>query len=141
MHRVNWWAIIVATIVYFIFGWLWYGVLFASAWLAAIGKTEPPLMAGGGSIAFPYLVTLVLSFFLAYGLARVLSWRENMNPLRGAFIGLSVGLLVFGTMTWMDYMYEMRGSALALINIGYVVIGMGIQGLVLGAWRPRPLSS
>ncbi len=137
MHRVNWWAIVVSTIAYFFLGYLWYGILFQTAWLAAIGKTSPPLMSGGGSVAFPYAVTLVLSFFLAYGLARILSWRENMNPGRGAFIGLSMGLLIFGTMTWMDYMYEMRGNAIALINIGYVVVGMGIQGLILGAWKPK----
>jgi len=137
MHRVNWWAIVVATIAYFIFGYLWYGVIFPAAWLAALGKTEAPLAAGGGSVAFPYAVTLVLSFFLTYGLARVLSWRGNANAARGALIGVSMGLLIFGTMTWMDYMYEMRGTAIALINIGYVVVGMGIQGLILGAWKPK----
>ncbi|HEY5340747.1 MAG TPA: DUF1761 domain-containing protein, partial [Candidatus Aquilonibacter sp.] len=84
----------------------------------------PPSGAG----AYPFIVSLVMAFFLAYGLARVLAWRGEMNPWRGAFIGLSIGLLVFGTMTWMDYAYEGRGVSLGLINIGYVALGMAIQG-------------
>jgi hypothetical protein len=48
-------------------------------------------------------------------------------------------LLIFGSMTWMDYTYEMRGSTLTLIEVGYVVVGMGVIGLIEGAWRPsRP---
>ena len=36
---LNVWAILVATIVAFALGGLWYGPLFGSAWLSAIGKT------------------------------------------------------------------------------------------------------
>jgi hypothetical protein len=73
---------------------------------------------------------------LSYGLARMLSWLHDMTPLRGAFIGFSMGLLIFGTMTWMDYTYEMRSPILTLIEVGYVVIGMAIMGAILGAWKP-----
>lgn len=136
MHRVNWWAIAVSAIVFFLFGWLWYDVLFGNAWLASIGKTQAQMTAAGVT-PYPFVVSIVMGFFMAYGVARILSWRGDSNAARGAFIGLSVGLLIFGTMTWMDYAYEMRGAALGYINIGYVVIGMAIVGAILGAWRPK----
>jgi hypothetical protein len=136
-HRVNWWAIAVSAVVFFLIGGIWYD-LFDNAWLAALGTTRQQMMAGGGNVAYPYILSLVMAFFLAYGLARVLSWRGDMTPWRGAFIGLSLGLLIFGTMTWMDYTYEMRAMALTLIEVGYVVVGMTVMGAILGAWRPRP---
>ncbi len=37
---LNWWAILVATVVAFGIGGLWYGPLFGQAWLKAMGKTE-----------------------------------------------------------------------------------------------------
>jgi uncharacterized protein DUF1761 len=136
-HLVNWWAILVSAIVFFLFGWLWYDVLFGKAWLAALGLTQAQQTAMGGGTAYPFILSLVMAFFCAYGIARALSWRADYSAARGAFIGLSLGLLIFGSMTWMDYTYEMRGATLTLIEIGYVVIGMGIMGLILGAWKPR----
>jgi hypothetical protein len=136
MHRVNWWAIAVSAIVFFIIGSLWYGLLFGNAWLAAIGKTQAQLAAGGVT-AYPYVVAILMAFFLAYGVARVLSWRGSVSIAEGAFIGLSLGLLIFGTMTWMDYAYEMRGIVLGLINVGYVVVGMAVMGAILAAWKPK----
>ena len=136
MQRVNWWAIAVSAIVFFLIGWLWYGVFFGNAWLAAIGKTKAEMTASGVS-AYPFVVALVMAFFLAYGIARVLSWRGPVSVWRGAFIAASLGLLIFGTMTWMDYAYEMRGAILGFINIGYVVVGMAVIGAILAAWKPK----
>ena len=33
-------AIVLAAVVSFMFGWLWYGILFPKQWMAAAGKTE-----------------------------------------------------------------------------------------------------
>ncbi|MBV8154287.1 MAG: DUF1761 domain-containing protein [Candidatus Eremiobacteraeota bacterium] len=136
MHRVNWWAILVSAIVFFALGALWYGVLFGAAWKTAMGSAGAYAQTGGVT-PYPFVVSFVMAFFLAYGVARVLSWRGDRNPTRGLIIGASLGLLIFGTMTWMDYAFEMRGPMLGFINVGYVVIGMAIQGFILGAWRPR----
>ena len=135
--RVNWAAIIVSAIVFFLFGWLWYDVLFETVWSASITSSSLQSMAKGGVPAYQLIVAVVTAFFLAYGLARILGWRGNMNPGRGAFIGFSMGLLIFGSMTWMDYAFSNLGVTLGFINVGYVAIGMAIQGAILGAWRPK----
>jgi uncharacterized protein DUF1761 len=135
VHRVNWWAILVSGIVFFVLGSVWYGVLFGAAWKSAMGSGVY-IMTSGITI-YSLVVAFVMAFFLAYGIARVLSWRGDLSPSRGLVIGASLGLLVFGTMTWMDYAFEMRGPLLGAINVGYVVVGMAIQGLILGAWKPK----
>ncbi len=132
---VNWWAILVADIVLFLLGWLWYDLLFGNAWLAAMGKNAGNMT--GGSTWYPFAVSLVTGFFLAYGLALILRWRGTVRPLEGAWIGFAFGLLIFGTMTWMDYAYSGWGVMLGLINIGFVAVGMGIQGAILAVWKPR----
>ena len=40
MELINWWAVLVTTVMAFVLGGLWYGPLFGQAWLSAIGKTE-----------------------------------------------------------------------------------------------------
>jgi hypothetical protein len=139
--RVNYAAIVASAIVFWLFGWLWYDLLFRSAWLAAAGLTPQQMAtAGGGGGAYALIVSLVMAFFLAYGLARILVWRGDKTVGRGAFIGLSMGLLIFGTMTWMDYAFEMRGMTLGWINVGFVAIGMAIMGAILDGWRLFPRS-
>ena len=135
--RVNWLAIIVSAVVLFLFGYLWYGVLFSKMWLVEMQKINPQFGQAMAASAYPFIVTFVMSIFSAYGIARALAWRGSSSLMNGAFIGFSLGLLIFGSMTWVDYAYSNFGVALGLINIGYVAIGMGIQGAILGAWGAK----
>jgi Protein of unknown function (DUF1761) len=134
--NVNWWAILVADIVLFVFGWLWYDVLFGTLWTRELQKIIP--QASPALTWYPIAVSLVGGFFLAYGVALILKWRGPVGWLEGAWIGFAFGLLIFGTMTWMDYVYSGFGATLGHLNIGFVAIGMGIQGAILAAWKPKP---
>ncbi len=133
--RVNWWAILVADIVLFLLGWLWYDVLFGNMWMTALRQVTPQVSMAANW--YPFAVSLFGGFFLAYGLALILKWRGIVGPLEGAWIGFALGLLIFGTMTWMDYVYSGWGATLGLINIGFVSVGMGIQGAILAGWRVK----
>src|SRR5579883_612057 len=104
---VNWLAIVISAIALFLFGWLWYSI-FGVAWASALGSTPEAMRAANATNPYPYIVSLVTAFFLAYGLARALSWRGPVSIGRGAFIGFSFGLLFFGMMLWTTYAYEHR---------------------------------
>ncbi|HTU71757.1 MAG TPA: DUF1761 domain-containing protein [Candidatus Baltobacteraceae bacterium] len=132
--RVNWAAVIVSAIVFFLFGWLWYDMLFKTVWSASITATSVHALSMGGAPAYQLIVAVVMAFFLAYGVARILQWRGRVGPLEGAWIGFAFGLLIFGSMTWLSYAYSGWGPTLGFINVGYVAIGMAIQGAILSAW-------
>lgn len=133
--RVNWLAIIASAVVLFLFGYLWYSVLFGKMWIAEMQKVNPQFGTTMAAGYYPYVVSFIMGIFSAYGIARALAWRGDSSMMNGAFIGFSLGLLIFGSMTWVDYAYSNFGATLGWINIGYVAVGMAIQGAILGAWK------
>ena len=42
--RLNWLAIVVSAIAFFLFGWMWYAAL-GDAWAASLGTTRAQMMA------------------------------------------------------------------------------------------------
>ena len=136
MHiKVNWWAILVSDIVLFLLGWL---LVRRVLWQGVAGRAARGHTASQHGVHVVCVCGLARRrLLLAYGLALILKWRGAVGPLEGAWIGFAFGLLIFGTMTWMDYVYSGWGAALGFINTGFVSVGMGVMGAILAAWKPR----
>lgn len=128
---LNWWAILVATVVSFALGGLWYGPLFGKAWLTAIGKTEDELS--------PSPVPFIISFFTALITAVVMAMAIqalNIDSLTGGLmIGLLVGIGFIATAMASDSAFCGWGLALWSIQAGYRVVYSMIMGIVLAVWQ------
>lgn len=131
---VNHLAVLVAAIVYFLFGWLWYSLLFASQWMALVGK---PM---GGSPSPSLLVeSFLLGLVLAYATAIALSRRpEDLTLTQGISFAVFMGLAIYGSQTLNNALYEGRPIGLWLIDTGYVVFGFALIGAIVGGWRRAP---
>jgi hypothetical protein len=51
LHQVNLWAVLVATLVYFILGSLWFSVLFGGVWSREVEKLGILIKIAKGTIA------------------------------------------------------------------------------------------
>jgi hypothetical protein len=135
IDRINWLAVIVGGILYFAWGWLWYGVLFGQKWLAAIGPMASNL---NPKDPIPYIVSFVMAMLLSFGVAVALSHDNNRTAKHGIEFGVFFGLLFFATTTLTATLYEGHPIGLWLINAGYLVIGLVILGALHGAWKKAP---
>lgn len=125
-------AVLVAALLYFALGALWYSpVMFVGPWLRLIGKSFAEVKAHG---AAPYPWAFFFALLIATGLAHVLQWQGSKGAGNGAIVGLALGAaLSFATMAPAS-LFEGRPLLLLLINGGYPLVGMSLMGLVLGAW-------
>ncbi len=132
--RVNYLAVLVAALVYFFLGFLWYGVLFRDAWM----KWERPLAPtpNGHNIPLMYLFAFVLALVLCWALALVCEWRKA-SLVSGAGLGLLMWIGFVMTTTFTTTMFEERPHHLFAINYGYCLTGMVIAGAILGAWKRK----
>ena len=136
--KTNYLAVLVAAIVYWLIGAVWYGVMFNKLWmkLEAIPQAQIDAMKGA-AVALPYVVTFVLNVIIAFVLAQLCSWRNATTAAKGASLGVLLWLGIVGPVTYTTHMYEMRPLNLFLINEGYVLVGLLVMGAIVGGWTKK----
>jgi len=120
-------AAIVAAIIAFLVGWLWYSpLLFVKAWQAETGVDD-----GGGApriFILAFLATLIAAFNLAAFIGR------GKGLSFGLFAGFAAGLGWVAMALAIIYLFERRSLRLWLINAGYMTVAFTVMGAVIGAW-------
>lgn len=125
---------IVAAVVFFAIGAVWYNVL-SGPWLAGIGKSMDQLAREQGNSPLPYAVGFAAILVMCYTLAWLLA-RLGADTLgAGLRVGVTVALGLVAAMLALNYGFEARAPALWAINAGYALVGLAIAGAIIGGWR------
>lgn len=135
LSHINWIAVLVATIAYFLLGALWYSVLFGKKWaqLVKLDTSNPDMKKGmGGMMISTFVLTLIICFGLE---VLVVKFNFVQEVSYGIKIGLLTGLAFATTAVSIHYIYENKPTNLYLINNGYHVLGHVIAASILVLWR------
>jgi hypothetical protein len=132
-------AAIVSAIAFFLWGWLWYGVLFSKAWTALSGVSASS--AQMTPAAGPYIIAAIVSLLYGYGTAIALSRGGNKTAGSGLSFALFFGIVFLASIMLEGYVFAMKPIALWAIDAGYAVSGLIICGLINGAWAPKGTSA
>lgn len=142
VYDTNWYvAVIVATIVSFVIGGIWYSrAAFGKAWMAALGKTEadkeamrkqaPKGFVAG--IAGSFIAALILAVLLGYARSPGVGIPAGIGG--GIFVGFLVWLGFILTTTGAGAVFEGRSGKLVGINLGYTLVSYLLMGAILGYW-------
>jgi len=133
--RTNYPAVVVAAIVYWLLGGLWYGVLFSKR----LVDLEPMIWkkASQANPVVPFIVSFLLELLIAYSLALLCIWRNANTVGRGASVGLLIWIGFVGPISFMNYMFEMRQKEVIAIHEFYPLAGLVLMGAILGAWKKK----
>lgn len=129
---LNWIAIVVAAVVFYAIGALWYSpVLFGNAWMSLRGLTKE-------GMSKPHPLLYVGSFLTALVSAIITAVAIQLAGAEGAVEGLLIGVLL-GVLAFVvvatNHIFENVKLKLHLITIGYHVVGLIVTGLILGVWQ------
>jgi Protein of unknown function (DUF1761) len=127
-------AIVLAAVVSFMFGWLWYGILFSKQWMAAAGKTEADLKAQGGLTPTPFVISFVALLIMAWVLAGVIGHLGAGGiTLRGGVIAGALMWLGFvATTLSVNHTFQGAKPILTLLDGGHWLGVLLLQGAVIG---------
>jgi len=136
MVHVSFLPVLVAAVVVFVLGWLWYSpLLFYKPWMRLRGLDPVAAMAGVKMPGGKLLVELVRCLLLAYVIARFV-----------ALLGISSWLMAvhFGFMVWIGFpVIILAGSVLwentpwkvAAIHAGDWLVKLLVISVIVTLWR------
>ena len=79
--KVNYLAVLVAIVLQFVFGFLWYGPIFGDAWMGMVGLTEEAVMAdpAGAGEWITNIVSAVVSMYVLAWLFTKLNVKDRLG--------------------------------------------------------------
>ena len=133
---INYIAVLVATLVAFTFGAVWYGV-FSQPWMKAAGLNQETIEATSKSeMAFLMITTFVAQLIMAWVLAGLIGHLgEGQVTLRNGIIsGAFIWFGFVATTLFVNHNFQMRRRILTLIDGGHWLGVLLIQGAIIGAF-------
>jgi len=133
---LNWPAIAVAALAYFMLGALWYSkVLFAKRWIAdsKIDINDPNAKKGvammfGGSFVLMFVQSLAIAIIAERMGIRGDGWMSGLK------LGALTGACFCTAAVGVNYLYEKKPVSLFFINGGYAIIGNIIAAIIICSW-------
>jgi hypothetical protein len=140
LGNLSYWPILIAAIVSFMFGALWYGSL-SKQWMDAAGLTSAGMeqrKAATGAVPWPYILTFIALLVMAWMFAGVLLHLARGGMPIGVRAGLITGFFLwFGfVITTMTVNHAFQGArrALTVIDGGHWLGVLLLQGAIIGWW-------
>lgn len=137
MTSINIWPILVASIVAFGIGSLWYSpILFGKAWMALnnIGQ-EDMAAAKAGSMTKSYVVQMIATIVSFCVLGFIMAQIGNMTARDGLFLGVIAWLGLVLPNSLSGLLWKKQPFKLFLIETVNTLVTLAIGGAIIGAWR------
>ena len=128
MGPLNWLAIVIATVVFFAVGAVWYSALFAKAWQREVGLGTEQL-TGERNMMLIMGTCLLLEFVVVLMLGHLFARIQPGNHAK-MMMASGFGLAIMAPAIGINYLYQRRSLKLFLIDAGHFVVGMTAVGLV-----------
>jgi len=136
MVHINYLAVLVATVVVFVLGWLWYSpLLFFKPWMRARGMDPEAAMAGAKMPAGKLVIEFIRCFVLAYIIAIFIASRDVSGWMGAVHLGLLLWIgfpvvLLTGSVIW-----ENIPVKVAAIHAGDWLVKLLVIPIILSVWR------
>jgi len=140
--HINYWAVLVSAIVFFVIGWAWHSVLFGKAWAKLMGfdkldkkKQQAMMKTMGRSMAFNFLTNLLTAYCMAW----VVQSGAAFYHVSGVVLGLQTGFWIWlgfiATSQLNAVLWEGKPFKLYLINVGHFLVAYLAVGTILAVWQ------
>lgn len=134
--NINYIAVFVAAVVYYIGGALWYSpLLFGKTWMGLVGLNEEEIKEERKAAWKSYLIAAGSAILISLGIARVEAYLNVITIGGGLHTGFWAWICFVVTTMATNYSFAGRSFKLLLIDSGYHLYGFVIMGIILAVWK------
>lgn len=135
LAHLNWLAIVLATLAYYLLGAAWFAPLFGKAWDRSIGYDRPHGHRFG--IAY-YIVPLVSALAVAIAVAIILTALAPENLGERIVVGGVIGLGIAAAVSINNSLtpHTPHPFLFGVVTGGYHFMGIVIVSVIIGAFAP-----
>jgi hypothetical protein len=136
MVQVNYLHVLVAAVVVFVLGWLWYSpLLFFKPWMRLRGLDPVAAMAGAKMPVGKLLVEFVRCFLLAFVITRFVGLLGITSLMSAVHFGFSLWIgfpviLLTGSVLWDNVPWKV-----AAIHAGDWLVKLLVIPIIVSLWR------
>jgi len=134
--HINFLAVVVAAVVAFIIGGLWYSpLLFAKLWVNAHGYSEEQVKDMQKGAGKAYAVTLVCDFLIALAIAVLAGYIHLEHCVQGLKLGLLVWAGFAMPLGLTANMFSGKRITVFYIDTAYQLVYLVIMGAIIAVWH------
>jgi len=132
-------GILLATLLFYMLGALWYGMLFSDMWMAASGMTEAtakahadkigPVVMYGGGLLITLLQVLGLAYILNHASASLLGTCVKICAIIAVLLALPIIMYA--------HLYEGYTLQGVCLDFAHLLVGYALVGAVLSFFRGK----
>jgi uncharacterized protein YneF (UPF0154 family) len=134
--HINFLAVVVAAVVAFLIGGLWYSpLLFAKLWVNAHGYSEEQVKDMQKGAGKAYAVTLVCDFLIALAIAVLAGYIHMEHCVQGLKLGLLVWAGFAMPLGLTANMFSGKRITVFYIDTAYQLVYLVIMGAIITVWH------
>lgn len=138
LHNTSLLGILAATLALYFVGFIWYGLLFADAWMALSGMSEAQAEARNAALGpMMFVYGLLISLAQVVGLNWLINWAGASRWRKCIEVALVVATFISFPVLLYGWLYEGHSFAGDILDLGHLAIGYALAGLVLAVFRGK----
>lgn len=133
--EINYLAVFVTAIIYWLLGWFWFSVLFRKVWTCETSKECKMEKPTRKVFITKMIITYILNLIVVFGVAIFVNALNVQNFVGAIILGLILGICFAAAPMRTSSLWSGRSCKLAAIDYSYPIVGIIISAIILTYWR------
>ncbi len=136
LSQINYLAVAVSSVIFFVLGSLWFSALFGSIWAEELERHNVVIkQPTKNSLFMKMLLTFATNCIASFAMACLVAMTGSTTVISGIILGIIATVGFAATTLASVFNWESRSLKLFLIDIGYPALGIITAAIILSVWH------
>lgn len=136
LSNINYLAVAVSSVIFFVLGSVWFSALFGTMWVAELENHNVTIeQPTSNDLFLKMALTFIANCMASFAMACLVIMTGSTTVATGLVLGIIASLGFVVVSIGSVFIWENRSLKLFLIDVGYPVLGILVAAVLLSVWR------